>query len=99
MPALLAMLLGGLIQITGSIAGRVLVALGISVVTYTGMNASLEWLKTQAVSAMAGAGGDVLGMLGTMKVGECISIVTSAMIARQVIAGIQNDSVKKWVTK
>lgn len=99
MPALLAMLLGGLIQITGSIAGRVLVALGISVVTYTGMNASLEWLKTQAVSAMAGAGGDVLGMLGTMKVGECISIVTSAMIARQVISGIQNDSVKKWVTK
>ncbi|MDO9315172.1 MAG: DUF2523 domain-containing protein [Burkholderiaceae bacterium] len=99
MPALIAMFMGALIQITGSLVGRVLVALGISLVTYSGMNASLGWLKAQAVSALQGTGAEVLGMLGTMKVGQCISIVISAMLARQVINGVQSDTMKKLVTK
>ena len=99
MPALIAMLWGAFIQIAGSVAGQVLVSLGIAVVTYSGMDISLDWLKAQAVSSMAGAGADVLGLLGVMKVGECISIVTSAMVARQTMMGLKNGSVKKWVTK
>ena len=99
MPAILMALLGGLIQITASIAGRALVALGIGVATYTGLNASLDWLKSNAVAAAQGLPADVLGMLSTMKVGQCISIITSAIVARSIINGVQYDTVKKWVLK
>ena len=99
MPVFLASLLGGLISISGSIAGRVLLALGISVLTYTGTNAALDFLKGQAIAALSGLPFQVLGMLATMKVGQCLSIVFSAIVARQVQQGLSGDSIKKWVLK
>lgn len=99
MPVFLTSLLGGLIGISGSIAGRVLLALGISVLTYTGTNAALDFLKTQAVSAFSGLPSQVIGMLAVMKVGQCISIIFSAIVARQVQQGLSGDTVKKWVLK
>lgn len=99
MPALLASLLGGLITISGSIAGRVLLALGISVLTYTGTNAALDFLKVQAVASLSALPVQVVGMLAVMKVGQCISIVFSAIVARQVQQGLTGDSFKRWVLK
>lgn len=99
MPAFIAAFLGGLISITGSLVGRVMVALGISVVTYSGVNSSLSWLRSQAVAALQGTGADVVGMLSVMRVGQCISIVTSAIVARALITGINSDTVRRWVLK
>lgn len=99
MPIFIAAIGGMLIQICGHLAGRVLVALGISVVTYTGINATLSWLKTNAVSAFYGLPPEVYGMLAMMRVGQCISIVTSAIVARAVINGLTGDTVKRWVFK
>lgn len=99
MPAILWALGSLLVNIAGSMAGRVLIALGIGVATYTGVNASLDWLKSQAVQAFQGLPADVLGMLGTMKVGQCISIVTSAIVARSIINGVQSDTFKRWVIR
>lgn len=99
MPALVPMIIGALIQICGALVGRVLVALGLSVITYTGMSVTLNWLKSQAVAAALGLPSDVIGMLSVMKVGSCISIIFSAMLARLVVTGLQGDTVKKWVLK
>lgn len=99
MPAFIAALMGALIQIVGSLVGRVLVALGLSVVTYTGMSVTLTWLKSQAVTAALGLPPDVIGMLSVMKVGTSISIIFSAMLARLVVTGLSGDTVKKWVLK
>lgn len=99
MPAFIAALMGALIQIVGSLVGRVLVALGMSVVTYTGMSITLTWLKSQAVTAALGLPSDVVGMLSIMKVGTSISIIFSAMLARLVVTGLSSDTVKRWVLK
>lgn len=99
MPAFIAMLWGALYTLCGSLVGRVLIALGISVVTYTGMSSSLDWLKAQAVASMGGMSPQVIGLLGVLKVGECISIVFSAMLTRQISQGLTSDTVKKWVLK
>lgn len=99
MPFIIASLLGGLIEITATLAGRVMVALGIAAVTYTGMTSSLDWLQAQAVASFAGVGADVIGMLSHMKVGQFISLMSSSMVARSLINGVQGDTVKKWVTK
>lgn len=99
MPVFIAALWGALIQIVGTLAGRVLVALGIGVVTYTGINASLEALKTQAIGALSGLPPELLGLLGLLKVGQCISIIMSATAARLLLNGMTGDTVKKWVIK
>lgn len=99
MPAFIAMIGGMLIQIVGSLAGRVMVALGIGVVTYTGINASLEALKSQAIASLFALPPQILSMLGIMKVGVAISIIMSATAARLVLNGLTSDTLKKWVHK
>lgn len=99
MPAILLAFGSLLLQLVGSIAGRALVGLGIGVVTYTGLNTTMAWVKSQAISAFLGLGPDVVGILGMLKVGQCINIVFSAMLARAVINGVQGDTFKRWVLK
>lgn len=99
MPVFIYALGGMLISVVGTLAGRVLVALGIGVVTYTGMNTALGWIKTQAITSFALLPADVMNIVGMMKVGVCISIVTSAIMARLVLSGLTSDTVKKWVIK
>ncbi len=99
MPVFIAAIGGMLINIVGTLAGRVLVALGIGVVTYTGLNASMDWLKAQALTSLQGMPADVVSLIAWLKVGQCISIVTSAIAARALISGMQGDTFKRWVLK
>lgn len=97
MPWIIAVLLQGLLHLVGSMAGRVLVALGIGVATYTGVNATLDFAKAQALSALQNT--EWVQLLSHMKVGVAINIVFSAIVARAVINGVQSDTVKRWVLK
>ena len=99
MPVFIAAIGGMLINIVGSLVGRVLVALGIGVVTFTGVNAALDELKVQAVQSFAALPPEVVGMLGMMKVGVSISIVTSAIAARLLLDGLTSDTFKRWTLK
>lgn len=99
MPAVLLALGSLLLQLVGSMAGRALVALGIGVVSYTGLNTTMGWIKGQAVAAFLGLGPQVVGMLGLLKVGVCINIIFSALLIRAVINGVQGDTFKRWVMK
>ena len=99
MPVFLAALGGVLLNIAGSMVLRVLTSLGIGLIAYKGMTTSLDWLKAQAVNSAMGLPPEVLGMLATMKVGNSISIISSAVLARLVIQGVTGDTVKRWVTK
>lgn len=96
MPVLLASLLGGLVNIAGTLVGRVLIALGISVVTYSGMSASLEWLRAGAVASFGGLPANVLGIMALLKVGECVSMVFSAITVRLTLSGLANGTIKQW---
>jgi hypothetical protein len=91
-----AALLGGLINIAGTLAGRVLIGLGISVITYTGLSSSLGWLKSSAVAAFSGLPAQVVGMLSLMKVGSCISMVVSAILVKAALDGLASDTMKRW---
>lgn len=99
MPVFIAALLGALLNMTASLVGRVLVSLGIGVVAYQGMSTSLTWLKDQAVTYATGLPVEVFGLLNFLKVGESVSIITSAMLARLIINGLQGDTIKRWVLK
>lgn len=99
MPAFIAAIGGMLINLVGTMAGRILVALGISVVTYTGVDTSLEWVKTQALQSFAMLPPDMISLISHLKVGVCISIITSAMATRALLNGVTGDTFKRWVMK
>jgi hypothetical protein len=89
-PWLLSALLGGLRYVAGSFALQVMVGLGIGVVTYTGMDISMNWLKEQALVNLSGLPSELLGLLGYMKVGNAINVVVSAMAARMSMTMVRN---------
>lgn len=99
MPAFIAAIGGMLLNLVGSLVGRVLLSLGLSVVTYTGLDMTLTWLKDQAVSSAAALPADMLNLLAFLKIGECISIVTSAVLVRMLWQGMTSGSVKRWIMK
>lgn len=99
MPWLGALIAGAFLNIIGTLAGRVLVALGLGVVTYTGVSSTLGWLKSGAVAAFIQLPPQVLGMLSLMRVGSCVSMVCSAILIRLTLNGMSSDTVKSWVKK
>jgi hypothetical protein len=98
LPALAAGLLGGLVQIAGTLAGRVLLSLGFSVVTYGGVSVVLGWLKSQAVGSLSGLSLEMVQLIAYLKVGEAISIVFSALVVRLTLNGLSSGgSISKLV--
>ncbi|MEO8023863.1 DUF2523 domain-containing protein [Polaromonas sp.] len=99
MPLFLASLGGMLLRLSGSIAGQVLLSLGIAVITYTGVDVTLTWLKGQAVASFAGLPAEMIALMAYMKIGNCISMIFSAIVVRQTLNGVTSGTFKKWVTR
>lgn len=85
MGSVVALLMG----LAGPIAKRVLVSLGISLVTYTGLTAALESVLTQAQQAFGGLPSDVVQFLAIAGVWHGLSIVAGAMVARLALAPLK----------
>ncbi len=99
MPWLGAVIMGALLNVIGTLVGRVLTALGMGVISYTGFSITLDWLKQNAVSSLVSLPPEMVGILALMKVGSCISMVASALLVRLTLQGMQSDTVKSWVKK
>lgn len=99
MPIFIAAFGGMLINLVGTLVGRVFVALGLSVATYTGINAALDAIKSQAISSFNALPSEMMSIISMMRVGECISIVSSAIAARLILNGLTGDTFKRWVSK
>lgn len=99
--AWLLALLGGLVDIAASMAGRALIALGISAVTYTGVSALFTQLKAQSFQWMdlAASNPSLAQWLGLLHVGACMNILFSGLLARLTLQGLTTGSIKRWVTK
>lgn len=95
MPVFLAALGGMLLNIAGSLAGQVLISLGISVVTYKGMEMVLDKLVVGALQAFDGLPFELVALLSFMKVGVAINIITSAVAVRLTLSGM-TGAVKRF---
>lgn len=98
MPVLIAAIGGMLINLVGTLIGRVLIGLGLSVISYSGLSVTTDWLKSSMVSYIMALPPDLVGALAYLKIGVVVNIITSAIAARMVINGI-NGPFKKWVLK
>ena len=99
MPLFLASLLGGLVTVAGSIVGRVLIALSIGYVSYSGLSALLDALRGQVIGYLTGAPAQVVAIMGLLKVDVALSVVFSAYAARLILAGLTSDKITRMVFK
>jgi hypothetical protein len=95
MPTFIASIGGMFLNLAGSLAGQVLISLGISVITYTGVDAVLGKLKSDAISSILGLPPDMVSLLSYMKIGVAISIVTSAVAVRLGLSGM-SGAIKRF---
>jgi len=96
---LLTALLGGLLTIAGSMVGRVLIALGMSYVTYSGFDLGINWLLEQIKGNMAALPADVVSFLAWCWVDKAIGVIFSAYSAALVVKLAGGTSLTKLVIK
>jgi hypothetical protein len=99
MPALLLALLGGLVSIVGSVVGRVLLALGLSYVTYSGFDTGITWLLTEIKTNMSAMPAGVVSFLAWLWVDKAIGMIFSAYSAALVVKGLSSGKLTKLIMK
>ena len=95
MPIFLAAFLGGLASAASSIVGRVLLAMFITYVTYTGIDASFTWLSTQVFSTINTLPPMSIQIIGILRIGQGINIIFSAIASAFVIRGLTGGTITK----
>lgn len=75
---LLTSLLGGLLSICSSLVGRVLMALGLSYVTYSGFSLGADFLLNEIKVNLGSMPADILSFLAWLWVDRAISMIFSA---------------------
>lgn len=100
MPWIVSMFLSALLQIVGSLVGRVVVALGFGVVEYVGISAMIDEAKTRASGLISDVGASVLAeWAGFFRVDVHLSIILSAIGAKVLMNALSGDKVRKLVQK
>jgi hypothetical protein len=96
MPAFLVLLGGVLSKVLQSVVGRVLVLLGLSVATYTGVGVAVDQLKQQFVSSYQSMPAVMLDLLGLLKIDQGMLIIFSALAGRVAFVAV-NGAVSRLI--
>lgn len=99
MPIFLAAFLGGLATAAASMVGRILIALAIGYVTYTGIDVALNSIKGDVIANISALNSVIIQVLGLLRIDQSINILFSAYAARLVIRGLTNGAITKAVIK
>ena len=97
MPAVLAWL-AALGPVVVPLARRVLLALGLSVATYTGIGALWTNIQESIWTSLGGASASILTVLGLARVDDGIKVVLSAGSAVLVLRGLNmaSGTFRRW---
>lgn len=98
-PAIAVAIVGSLLSVTGSLVGRVLVALGLGVVSAVGINTALDFAQAYMMGKFQGLRMEILQLVAALGVGEFMSIMISALGARLLLNGLQPGGVLRRWTK
>ena len=100
MPWLVSVFLGGLVEIAGSLLGRVLLGLGLGFVEYQGINMMIDSAMSSALSTIGGIGGSIIGdWAGFFLIDKHISVIISAIGVKVLLHGLGGASVKRLASK
>ena len=100
MPWLVSVLLAGLLQIVGSVVGRVLLALGFGFVEYTGISMLIDSAKASATSLINDGGSSMIAeWAGFFRIDQHVSILLSAIGVKVLLNALGGASAKRLVQK
>ena len=99
MPLMIGWIIGGLVAAASTLVGRVLLALGLGFAIYSGVDTSFSWAKAEFLAGVTGMPAMGLQIAGLLKVGQCVSMMLSALTTRLVMGGLTSGSMKRMVTK
>lgn len=97
--AFFAGLVGALATAVQSFVGRVLVALGVGYVSYTGLDVILDAAHDELSARLSGLPALGLQVLGVLQFDTCALILLGAWAARLSIAGLTSGVLTKAVIK
>ena len=90
---------GALITLAGTLAGRVLIALGIGIATVTGVSSSLDWAVSYLNTGWDALPPQAYQILSALRIGTDIGIIVGAYSAKFALNGISSDSFSFWVMR
>ena len=86
-----------LVNLVGSLVGRVMVSLGMAVVYYKGITVALDWAHDLFFANVATLPALALQMIGVLQIGTCVKILFTTMGIRASLLGLSSDGFKRWV--
>ncbi|MBS0428178.1 MAG: DUF2523 domain-containing protein [Proteobacteria bacterium] len=100
MPWIASVILGGLLELMGSLVGRALLALGFGFAEYAGVSLLFDQVKAYASSALGGFGSsDLVAWAGFFRIDQHITIIISAIGVKMIFNGLTGSRVRKLVQK
>lgn len=99
MPLVLQWLAGLVaLPVLKALGRRLMVVLGVSLVTYTGVAALMSSVTSAVASNYGGLAADVLAVLGIAHIPQALNVVFAAVSARLVLRGLDaSGSLSRWV--
>lgn len=95
-----ASLAGVFLAIAGSLVARILIALGVGAVSFTGIQLLVNQLKNIVMQNLNGLDGALVGIIGMLQIHTCVNMIFSAIIIRFTLAGLRADGgISKMVLK
>lgn len=98
-PAVWAGLGALLLQVVGSLVGRVMLALSFSLVSFIGIGAFVNTALGYARDSFTALPPTIIALLGLTKIDVAITMVSSAILGRMLVQGIQGGMLRRWITK
>lgn len=95
-------IVGFLAQACVSLVGRVLVALGIGFVSFTGLEVMLGGVKGMFMNYVVSVGSlpwNLVGILGVLKVGTSMNMILTTLAVRASLSGLSGGSIRKMIQK
>lgn len=99
MPAFVAALLVGLVPILTGTFFKVLAAIGIGVMTFTGINLALEQLHAFAASNWGSLPAGALGIVGLLRIDQALNLIISAVVAKFTLKGLSSGTLKAFALR
>lgn len=87
-------LIGALVSVVGTFAGKALISLGIGYVAYKGIDVSIAYAKAQVFASLGGLSGVTLQLIGVLQIGTGVNILFSALVARLTFKGMVGGVMK-----
>lgn len=99
MPLLISAIIGALVTAMGTLVGQVLISLGIGYFTYKGVDVAITFARDAALARISALPANAVAIASAMKVGVCLSILTSALVMRMTLKGMKSGVVKRMGVK